>query len=286
MGDPTSDITITPVIQPAGQVVVLPASQKIPAGSHEQVVAFSVRAVNDREKELDPHPAKVTWKVTTGDVLYAGAAIPITTARIKDGETTTPREVTPTPTPDPTPDDGGNPNPTSTPDPQVDQGSTPDPNPEPTPDPDATTTGDDGAGGDGETVGDGGDSGRDESIAGGGSGDETKRATRAKARTKNPAKRLKNWASENKGKASVAASAAGTAAIWGVKPLAIAGKALMSGGGGGLPGHPPGLGQVRHLFKRKVRARIKRFWRGKKRDLDVDRDDDDWDDFLWGNRAA
>ncbi len=262
MGDPTSDITITPAASPAGQLVVSPATHTIKARSHEQVITFSVRAVNDRDAELDPHPALVTWKVTTSDALYRGAVLPNTVARIKDGEPTTTREATPDPTPT---GPSGDPTPT----------------PDATPQPGGNTTEGDNAPGD--TVSDDGSStsGDGHSVRG---DDASEDDGDAKGSRKSPAKRLKAWASEHKGKASVAASAAGTAALWGLKPLAIAGKALV-GGGGGLPGHPPGLGQTRHLLKRDVRRKLFQFWRRKKR-RPIDRDDDDWDDFFRGDRAA
>jgi hypothetical protein len=283
-GDPTADVTITPRATATGQLEVSPASVTIPAGSHEQVVSFSVRAVNDREDEAATHAAKIEWKVASGDVLYAGATMPNTFARIKDagsvslrGETDKVDPVAPDPRPTSTGPAYSGPEPAS-------------------PDPvDPSREARDGDKPPGEIVGD------DESDpVDDGSGDDDSSRERSSTAPKNdadtkrdeslagkPVKRLKHWAGEHKAKAAVGVSAAGTAAIWAFKPLALAGKALGTGGGG-LP-HPPGMTQLRHLFKRRNLRRIKNnarrlHRRGKGRPFDDD--EDDWDDFLWGDRAA
>jgi hypothetical protein len=281
VGIPASNVTIEPVASPAEQLEITPKRVTLAAGDAGQVATFTVRAVNDRETEADPHPAKITWKVVTDDVRYSDATIPVTVARIRDSAASPIRETTnPTPTPDPTP------NPTSTGNDTTTTQPPSDPVPQPTGDttvpPPATPTdtGEERATDEKPVVDDGSGSGTNEG------------ATAKEGADEEPAgrtRRVKQWASENKGKAAAAATAGASAALWGAaKPLAMMGKALSSAGGG-LPGHtPPGLTQLRRLFKTKKSKQLKdRLWRGaRRRRRPGNDDDDDWAEFLWGDDRA
>lgn len=293
VGDPRADVRVAVTGLAEGQLEVSPTSAIIPAGSTGQVVTFTVKAVADGIDEADVHAASLRWKVSSTDPLYADAVIPTTYARITDtpdrtirttDETTSTTTTTTTTTSTTTTDGSGS---GTAAEPAADGG---------------TQSSDDGAiaappaeGTEGTTVADDGPADDDQTGGGHRSGSEADdHAAEEDERggaVRRQARRMKRWASENKGKAAVAASASGSAAIWAAaKPLAMAGKALSTAGGG--LNTPPGMGQLRHLAKlrgrRLAKKKLRRFWRGKRRTLDRDDlpDEDDWDDFLWGDSAA
>jgi hypothetical protein len=302
VGDPAKDVTIKPVVSPASQLVVAPSSQTISAGSHEQWISFNVRAVNDREVESPTHAANVTWNVSSADPLYGAVTMPKTFARITDARQSTLRDTT-----DPAgdsgsggSDNGGGSNTGSGSDgtgsgqPTGDT-TTYDPPQDPGPRTSGPTSGIPSPPQEEvveETLDVEEDSGSDRSER-----REDRRERREARREEEvaiisrPIRRAREWASENKGKAAVAATATASAAVWSAKGAAIAGKALSTAGSGGGFHTPPGLSQLRKLVKLRGARRIarpsrrRRFWRGKVRDLRED-DDDDWHDLLWRDDHA